>query len=251
MLRGFYLAANGILTEQRNIEMISNNMANINTVGYKNDKTVNKTFGEAMVLLNGEPSDGSIRYRSVDISETDLTQGSFDQTFSKLDIALDGPVYFNIQVQRGDNEILLTKAGDFNIDNEGFLALGDSGRVCDDNGQPIEIGTSDFTVDSKGLITTADGRQFQLGLTYIETAADVEKVRDNLFRPYNGEALGNIPEDISFRVRQGWLERSNASLAELQLDAQSHQSVFTACSTALKIMNQLNALATQDYAIGR
>ncbi|MDR0986889.1 MAG: flagellar hook-basal body complex protein [Ruminococcus sp.] len=249
MLRGYYIAANGLYTEQRIIDTIANNMANINTVGYKTDTAVDTTFGEAMVLLDGRQSDGYVEYRSVDVTETDLSQGVFDETGSNLDIALDGQVYFNIQVQRGDNEILLTKAGDFNIDEEGYLALGDSGRVVDENGQPILLNTSYFTVGNKGLITTEDGRQFQLGLTYIEDAADVEKVRDNLFRPYNGEALGNIPEDLPYRVRQGYIERSNASLAELQISAQSHQGVFTACATALKIMQQINSIAVQDFSI--
>jgi flagellar basal-body rod protein FlgG len=249
MLRGYYIAANGLYTEQRIIDTIANNMANVNTVGYKVDNAVDTTFGEAMVLLNGKESDGYVEYRSVDVTETDLTQGVFDETGSNLDIALDGQVYFNIQVQRGDNEILLTKAGDFNIDEEGYLALGDSGRVVDENGQPILLNTSYFTVGNKGLITTQDGREFQLGLTYIEDASDVEKVRDNLFRPYNGEALGNIPADLPYRVRQGYVERSNASLAELQIAAQSHQGVFTACATALKIMQQINSLATQDFRI--
>jgi flagellar basal-body rod protein FlgG len=249
MFRGYYLAANGLYTEQRIIDTIANNMANINTVGYKSDTAVDTTFGEAMVLINGKPSDGYVEYRSVDVTETDLTQGVFDETGSNLDIALDGQVYFNIQVQRGDNETLLTKAGDFNIDEEGYLALGDSGRVLDDNGQPILLNTSYFTVGNKGLITTEDGREFQLGLTYIEDAADVEKVRDNLFRPYNGEALGNIPADLPYRVRQGFIERSNASLAELQISAQSHQGVFTACATALKIMQQVNSIALQDFKI--
>jgi flagellar basal-body rod protein FlgG len=249
MLRGYYLAANGIYTEQRILDVIANNMANINTVGYKTDNAVDKTFGQAMVLLNDKPSDGFVEYRSVDTTVTDLTQGSFEQTDSKLDIALDGEVYFNIQVQRGDNEILLTKAGAFTIDDEGYLALGDSGRVVDDTGAPIQLNTSDFTVDNKGLITATDGRTFQLGLTYIEDAADVEKVRDNLFRSINGQAPGNVPEDLPYRVRQGFLERSNASLAELQIQAQSHQGVFTACSTALKIINQINKMAVSDFSI--
>jgi flagellar basal body rod protein FlgG len=236
-------------TEQRHIDTIANNMANINTVGYKNDTSVDKSFGEAMVLINGRQSDGSVSYRSIDTTDTDLSQGTFDITGSPLDIAIDGEVYFNIQVQRGDNETLLTKAGAFSIDDEGYLALGDSGRVLNDVGQTIQILTSDFTVNTAGLITTADGREYQLGLTYIADGSDVEKVRDNLFRPYNGEVAGNIPDDLRFRVRQGMLERSNGNLAELQIAAQSHQGVFTACSTALKIINQINALAVSDFTI--
>jgi flagellar basal-body rod protein FlgG len=249
VLRGFYLAANGMYTEQRHIDVIANNMANINTIGYKNDSSIDKTFGEAMVLINGKQSDGVVGYRSIDTTYTDLTQGAFDNTGNPLDLAVDGAVYFNIREPRGDNETLLTKAGDFTIDGEGYLSLGDSGRVLDSNGETIQIMTSDFTVDVGGLITTVDGREFQLGLTYIADDADVEKVRDNLFRARNGEDLGNIPEDLSFRVHQGMLERSNGSLAELQISAQSHQGVFTACSTALKIINQINALSVKDFGI--
>jgi flagellar basal body rod protein FlgG len=110
--------------------------------------------------------------------------------------------------------------------------------------------TSDFTVDSLGVITTADGTQFTLGLTYIEDNTDVEKVGDTMFRPYDDAiAMGNIPEDYSFQVRQGYYERSNGDVASLQISASSHQGVFTACSTAIKVMQQLNSMAIQDMKI--
>ncbi|MDR0946773.1 MAG: flagellar hook-basal body complex protein [Ruminococcus sp.] len=248
MTRGFYTAANGILTEQRVIDMIANNIANINTAGYKTDKEVTDRFSTWLVKMQGEPGAGEIGYRSLETTYTDISQGLLAQTDSKLDLAIEGNVFFNIETLQG--ETLLTKAGQFSVDGEGYLALGNNGRVCDDAGNPIQIMTSDFTVDPTGVITTAQGAQFTLGLTYIEDSTDVEKVGDTLFRPYDAAiTLGNIPEGYAYQIRQGFYERSNGDVASLQISASSHQGVFTACSTAIKVMQQLNALATQDMKI--
>jgi flagellar basal-body rod protein FlgG len=246
MLRGYYTAANAMITEQRVLDVVANNLANIQTAGYKVDNAVTGTFSEWLVLSEGQPNGGEVRYRTLATTFTDLEQGSFQTTNNSLDLGIQGSVYFNIIK---DDELLLTKAGQFTVDFEGYLSLGNIGRVADENGQPIQIMTDEFTVDENGVITTAGGEQWTLGLTYVDEAADVEKVGDVLFRPYNGEALGNIPADYAFLVKQGVYERSTADLAKLQLEASSHQGVFTANATAIKIINQMNEMATREYKV--
>jgi flagellar basal-body rod protein FlgG len=246
MLRGYYSAANAILTEQRILDVVANNLANIQTAGYKVDAPVDGTFSEWLVLSEGQPNGGEYRYRTLDTTRTSLEQGSLQTTNRDLDLAIQGSVYFNI-IQ--NDELLLTKAGQFTIDYEGYLALGDIGRVADENGQPIQLMTDKFDVDENGVITTDAGEEWTLGLTYIEEDADVEKVGDVLFRPYNGEVLGNVPADYPFLLQQGAYERSTADLAKLQLDASSHQGVFTAASAAIKIINQMNDTATREYRV--
>jgi flagellar basal-body rod protein FlgG len=246
MLRGYYSAANAMLTEQRVLDVIANNLANIQTGGYKVDEAVTGTFSEWLVLSEGQPNGGQHAYRTLDTTRTSLEQGSFQTTNRQLDLAIQGSVYFNII--RGD-ELLLTKAGQFTIDNEGYLALGEIGRVADENGDPIPIMTDEFVVDENGVITTANGEEYTLGLTFIEENADVEKVGDVLFRPYNGEAMGNVPADYAFIVKQGAYERSTADLAKLQIEASSHQGVFNANASAIKIINQMNDTATREYRV--
>lgn len=248
MLRGFYTAANGIINEQRILNVITNNMANAQTAGYKTDEAIPTTFAEELLLINGEHSQtGTIRYRTIDYTFTDIEQGTFENTGSRLDMALAGNVFFNIE-ERRTGETLLSRNGQFTVNSEGYLTLGSSGYVLDANGQRIQLGTADFSVDRFGTITTTDGRIYSLGLSYIAAGTDVEKVDSNLLRPYDEAAIGNIPADAEYEVKQGWYERSNVDVAEETIKAMDAQSVFTACSTALKIMNSINQIAANDLA---
>ena len=248
MLRGYYTAANGIINEQRILNVITNNIANAKTAGYKSDEAIPTTFAEEMLLINGKKSEtGTIRYRTIDYTFTNLEQGTFENTGSRLDMALVGNVYFNIE-ERRTGETLLSRNGQFTINSEGYLTLGTSGYVLDENGQRIQLGTADFEVDRFGTITTDDGRTFSLGLSYIEGGSDIEKVDDNLMRPYDQTVIGYVPADAEYQVKQGWYERSNVDVAEETIRAMDAQHVFTACSTALKIANSINQIAANDLA---
>lgn len=243
MLRGYYTSANGIINEERILNIITNNLSNAKTSGYKADTAIPTTFEDELLLLrNGQRSrTGTIRYRTIVDSFTSLEDGSYEQTGSPLDIGIMGSMYFNIQRRGGD--IALTRSGQFNIDNEGYLALGSAGRVIDDNGDPIYLATSDFKVSEGGLITTGDGREIQLALTYVADTSDVEKLDTNLFRPYEDLGWGNAPEGMVYRVRQGWYERSNVDVADEMVKAMDANSLFRANAQALQIANSINQLA--------
>ena len=244
MLRGYYTAANGIINEERIMNVITNNLANVKTAGYKSDEAIPTTFAEKLLMLqHGKYSEtGTIRYRTIDYTFTDLEQGTFENTGSRLDMAIVGNVYYNIEDRR-TGEPLLSRNGQFTINAEGFLALGPSGYVLDENGERIPLGTADFSVDRFGVITTGDGRTYTLGLTYIAPGTDIEKVNDNLMRPYGDDAvIGNLPDREPYRIMQGWFERSNVDVAEETIKAMDAQHVFNACSSALKIANSINQL---------
>jgi flagellar basal-body rod protein FlgG len=248
MLRGYYTAANGIINEQRILNVVTNNMANVKTAGYKDETAIPTTFAEQMLLINGESSEtGTIRYRTLQETFTNLEQGSFEETGSRLDVALIGDIYFNIE-NRKTGETLLTRNGQFSLDAEGYLALGSSGRLLDEDGNYIQLGTADITISKTGLITTDDGRTFQLGLTYLDPSTEIERVDDNMFRPYEDFDTGNIPDGTKYEVRQGSYERSNVDIAEEMVKAMDSQNIFTACSTALKIINSVNQIAANDLA---
>lgn len=248
MLRGYYTAANGILNEQRILKVITNNLANAKTAGYKTDEAIPTTFAEKLLLMqHGRRSEtGTIRYRTIEYTFTDTDEGTFENTDSRFDIALMGDIYFNIEDRRS-GERFLSRNGQFTLNEEGYLTLGTTGYVLDENGERIQLGTANFTVDRMGLMTVDDGRVYNLGLTYIPAETDIEKVDDNLMRPYGGEVpINNIPDDYIYQVRQGWFERSNVNIGEETIRAMDAQHVFTACSTALKITNSINDLATND-----
>ena len=247
MLRGFYTSANGIINEERILNVITNNLSNTATAGYKTDTAIPTTFEEKLLLLaDGKRSDtGTIRYRTIMETFTDLESGTFENTGSRLDMAVMGSVYFNIQ-KRTNGEVLLTRNGQFNIDQEGYLALGSAGRVIDDQGNPILLGTADFRVSEGGLITVDDGREIQLALTFVPDQDDVEKIDTNLFRPYEDLGWGNAPEGMVFRIRQGWFERSNVDVADEMSKAMDANSLFRANTQALQIINSINQIAAND-----
>lgn len=247
MLRGYYTSANGMINEERILNVITNNLSNASTAGYKADTAIPTTFEEKLLLLRGgrRSQTGTIGYRTIIRTDTDLDSGTFEQTHSRLDMAVFGSVYFNVQ-KRTSGEILLTRNGQFNIDNEGYLALGSAGRIIDDNGDPIYLATADFTVSEEGLITVDDGRQIQLALTFVEDEGDIEKVDTNLFRPYEDLGWGNAPEDMVYRIRQGWFERSNVNIAQEMTKAMDANAIFRANTQALQIINTVNQIASNN-----
>lgn len=248
MLRGYYIAVNGIINEERILNVITNNIANIKTAGYKDETAIPTTFAEEMLLINGKSSEtGTIRYRTLQETYTNLDQASFEDTGSRMDCALIGNIYFNIE-NRKTGETLLTRNGQFSLDAEGYLCVGPSGRILDENRQPIQLGTANFDISATGLITTEDGRTYQLGLTYLAPDTAIERIDDNMFRPYEDFGVNNIPAGEDYRVRQGSYERSNVDTADELVKAMDAQNVFSACSQALKVINSINQIAANDLA---
>ncbi len=248
MLRGYYTAVNGIINEERILNVITNNIANIKTAGYKDETAIPTTFAEEMLLINGKSSEtGTIRYRTLQETYTNLEQASFEDTGSRMDCALIGNIYFNIE-NRKTGETLLTRNGQFSLDAEGYLCVGPSGRILDENRQPIQLGTANFDISATGLITTEDGRTYQLGLTYLAPDTAIERIDDNMFRPYEDFGVNNIPAGEDYRVRQGSYERSNVDTADELVKAMDAQNVFSACSQALKVINSINQIAANDLA---
>lgn len=247
MLRGYYTSVNGMLNEERILDIITGNLSNVKTAGYKSDTAIPTTFEDELLLLENKQRSrtGTIRYRTILQSFTSLEEGSYEQTGSRLDMAVMGSVYFNIQ-KRTSGEVLLTRNGQFNLDDEGYLSLGSAGRVLDINGDPINLSTADFSVDEAGLITVDDGRQIQLALTFVENTSDMEKVDTNLFKTYEDIGWNNIPEDMVYRIRQGWYERSNVDVADEMTKAMDANALFRANSQALQIINSVNQIAANN-----
>ncbi|MBE6838357.1 MAG: flagellar hook-basal body protein [Ruminococcus sp.] len=251
MYRGFYLAANGMINQQRIIDIISNNVANVNTAGYKSDTSINTTFEEKLILIREKNNKtGNIVYRTQEDTYADLSQGSFEYTGRRLDVAIRGNVFFNIQpysqLYEDDGEVLLTRNGQFNIDNEGFLALGSAGRVLGDDGEPIPLGTADFAIAEDGTINTDDGRTYRLQLTYVDSAQDVEKKGDNMFVNLSG--TNDIPADEDYLIIQGAYERSNVDITDQTIDVLAAQRIFEACSTAMSQIDTINQKAATELA---
>ena len=127
MYQGFYNLTSGMLTQTRNLNVISNNMVNIQTAGYKRDKMVSTTFQEEMLYRTGkrykdnkEPMATTSKIRTADRTYVNYEQGSFDVTDGIYDFALGGEGFFCIDTPTG---VRYTRNGSFSVDDEGYLTL--------------------------------------------------------------------------------------------------------------------------------
>ncbi len=157
MYQGFYNLASGMLTQSRNLNVVSNNMVNLQTAGYKRDQMVSSTFQEEMLYRTGrrakgnqEPLATTSKIRTASRTYVNYDQGSYETTDGIYDFAIGGKGFFCIQTQNG---VQYTRNGSFAVDEEGYLVQGENGRVLSTEGQPILIENEDFTVDAYGHIT--------------------------------------------------------------------------------------------------
>ena len=149
MLSGFYTAASGVLTNQRALNLNANNMANVKTPGYREQRLIKTTFEEEFLRMQGGKSTsmGSGSLMTAAASQAvSFKPGDLTETGGAYDLALGGDGYFVIQ---GENGEYLTRNGNFRMDAEGYLSLNGIGRLMGENG-PVRPGNEGFQVDEQG-----------------------------------------------------------------------------------------------------
>ncbi|MDR2770851.1 MAG: flagellar hook basal-body protein [Clostridiales Family XIII bacterium] len=271
MVRGFYEAASGVLAQQRNFNVISNNIANVTTTGYKAETLVGSSFAAHMVarlgdgMISPRRSIGPAVFFTTNIEEyTDFAQGSIENTGRDLDMALVGDgssaidpesmeegaqpnVFFMVDSERMGE--VLTRNGQFSIDAEMNLILPGVGLVLDDGGSPIALDSSNITVDESGVIRYADGdgeEVARIGVYSVEDARALENAGQGFYR---SEASPDVAVAGSYRVAQYAIEKSNVNTAMEMSRVIAGQNLYNACTQVVKMYDQLNeVLVTQ---IGR
>ena len=234
MIKGLFNASISMQDKIHNIQVIANNLANINTNGYKREIP----FSEYM-KRNGNENIKQI---------TDFSEGEFVETGNPLDLAISGKAFLTVRTNRG---IELTKNGSLKIDGEGFLATKDGDRVLGERG---EIYLDEELIDSKGKITiTAEGK-IKLNDQTIDTLRLVKVENPNaLLRNENEKYFdpneNYIRADASeYQIHQGFIETSNTnpilemqSMIQLQKDYEASQ----------KMIASLDAMLSYNKEIGR
>jgi flagellar basal body rod protein FlgG len=246
-MRGFYNATQAMLVKQRELDAVANNINNINTPGFRKDEVTLNTFMDELIWVQGRRAthSGTFQQTYVEQSRTFLEQSSFEYTESRYDVAIWGNVYFNVADNNGN--VFLTRAGQFERDDDGYLALGGVGRVQGQGGD-LFIGLSgdDFVINSDGIVfngTTGAMIGF-LRLTYVPPEADMRKVADNLMTTDEGQLVlpvGNVPDEQGYAIVQGAFEKSNVDANKEMAKALELQRMFEANSTMIKAFELINS----------
>jgi len=212
MSYGMYLSAEGAKVQSQRLEFIANNLANLETPGFKRDvPTFQSRFAEAIQQgsdyagsRSGNDVGGGVKLIEVD---TDFSTGTLRSTEVKTDFAVNGDGFFQVRTPTG--ETLLTRAGDFHVDPQGRL-LTQMGRyeVLDDGGGPIQIDPEQPWKFLSGGRIDQDGSQIAIGLQQPESLGDLVKVGSNAFRPLG--TVTAVPAEQR-DIRQGYLEQSGVS----------------------------------------
>lgn len=262
MYQGFYNLVSGMLTQSRNLNVISNNMVNVQTPGYKNDTMVATTFQEEMLKRTGRWGDDDekdliVNSKIITASETyvDYTQGSFEPTGGIYDFALSGNGFFCIQTN--DGQTRYTRNGSFAVDENGYLVLNDQGRVLGTNGQPIQIRGEEFSVDSSGRIisqnVTYAGGLPQMNTEEYGQLRVVDFVDyDQLHREDNGLfSTDQAALQASDGTQVLWqnLEKSNVDMVEEMTSMMGSQRALQSAAQMLKMYDRIMEKSSVD--IGR
>lgn len=220
MPSGLYIAASGMDSALIRQNVIANNLANVQTVGFKQNREVDIAFptyliarlhdqrmnvldGTAEIRPNIGVMGGGVIPQEV---ATDYSQGSHLETKNPLDFALNGPGFFS--VLNPDGKTFLTRDGSFSLDSNGRLVTKDGLPVLGHNGE-IYIDGNEVTADQEGNISV-DGKALDQLLTVkVQNVDQLTKVGHSLFKTTPKTKVDMAPEGI--QVQQGFLEQSNVN----------------------------------------
>ena len=221
MLKGLYTAYSGMINEQHRMDTMTNNLANVSTVGFKKEGATSRSFQDVLTVKIKDASMGSTRITQplgfdnpgVKIGEnyTDYTQGSFRITDNTYDLALAGDGFFAIEFtnKAGETSTMYTRNGQFTLTREGYLTTEDGDYVLDTQNRRIRLNT---LVDSR---ITDDGTIYQNGaavariqVTDFEDYNYLEKYAETYYRPVEGARTTNADAEI----KSGYLEMANVNI---------------------------------------
>ncbi|MCM3337309.1 flagellar hook-basal body complex protein [Paenibacillus sp. MER TA 81-3] len=237
MIRSMYSGVSGMRGFQTKLDVIGNNIANVNTVGFKQGRVMFKDIMSQTMSGTTAPSDegsGGINAKQVGlgvaISAIDNvhTQGSAMMTYRPLDLRIDGDGFFALSLGEDQEAPFLTRAGDFHLDAERNLVNVDGLRVLDSGGAPIQLEEDivEFSISQNGEIMakradgTTEGTGTSIGIVKVVNPEGLEKIGGNLYRATpnaiaDGEitvGTANDPETGSGAIIAGALEMSNVDL---------------------------------------
>jgi flagellar basal-body rod protein FlgG len=223
MLRGLYTSYTGMLNEQYRMDIMSNSLANVNTVGFKKEGSTSQAYSDVMAVkikdwteTPNTPKKLGNMSLGVKIGETytDFSQGSFRTTENTYDLAIGGKGFFNIEFtnKAGETSTKYTRDGGFTITKDGYLVTKDGDYVLGENGRIQLSTTAGATVfDRAGNIYQDDRLVASLKITDFEDTNYLTHYGETMWDAMEG-AVEKEPENTE--IFQGFLEMSNASVVK-------------------------------------
>lgn len=267
MVRALYTAASGMTAQQLNVDTIANNLANVNTVGYKKETTNFKSLlytnlrGPQEEVTAATPTANQVGHGVRALANSrNYTSGSLQQTDNNTDLAIIGEGFFAVD---SNGEELYTRDGSFRfsmLENGAGVAMvtSDGSPVLSTEGKsiiaPDGVGVDQLNVGQYGEVfyTDDEGEKVtiaQIKMVQFANRAGLEAAGNNLYKstPASGNALTEGMEGGLTRssLRTGYLESSNVQLAEEMVNLIIAQRAYEVNSTAIKTSDDMMQQANQ------
>ena len=253
MIRSLYTAATGMIAQQTQIDTTSNNISNVNTIGYKKQRAeFADLFYQTMEYAGTSTSSTTQSPTGIEVGlgvrptavTKIFTQGNFKETSNNLDMAITGNGFF--QVQLPDGTTAYTRNGAFKLDSEGNVVNSDGYKmlpeiVVPEDATQISIGT-DGTVS---VLQAGDTEMNQIGQIEIANfinPAGLHSLGDNNYMntTSSGDAITGTPGLNGLgQLRQGFVEMSNVQLVEEMTDLITGQRAYEANSKAITTSDEM------------
>ena len=251
MIRSLWTAATGMQAQQLQLDVISNNLSNVNTVGYKKSRVeFEDLFYQNLKLAGALTGEGTqipigmqigLGVRPVAVSKI-FTQGEYQLTNQQLDWAIEGRGFFRV-IYNGEE--YYTRAGNFKINRDGYIVTPNGAMLQPEFNVPE--GTVKIEVTPDGMITALDANgqilaQVQLLLYDFPNPAGLYAAGRNLFKATDaaGEVIEGIPGQNGFgTIAQGYLEMSNVDIVEEMVKMIITQRAYESNSKGVLTADQL------------
>lgn len=258
MIRGLYTSGWSMMAIQKKMDVVSNNLANVNTNGYKKDTVIFEAFPDVLTKrindtrsqLNPSGVPGQMQLGS-DVGEvfTYFTQGQLNKTNNNFDMAIadSDNAFFSVNVTGADGTTkeYYTRDGSFTVRSDGHLVTKDGFEVLGKNG-PIVLKNADFSVSPDGTVVQNGAAIDKLAIKEFTDTTTLRKVGTNLL-----ETTADTRErNFSGTVQQGYLELSNVNVVREMVDMisvmrsyEANQKVLQAQDSTLeKAVNEIGSL---------
>ncbi len=241
-----YLLSAGALLQQMRMDTISNNLANVSTTGYKQDKIVfrnNPELPAPETELTPLPiTDQVISPYTPPMEQVlDFTQGPLQKTDNPLDVAIEGRGFFKIETPQG---IRYTRRGSFVINEKGVLSTPEGYPVLGQGG-PITIDQGKVVIHHDGTVTVNGEESGQLEIVDFSQPYELKRQGETLFAPTNDSSITEMPADGA-TISQGFVEGSNVEAIREMTEMIETLRVFEAYQKVIRSVDDATAKTVNE-----
>ncbi len=234
MLNGLYAAAAGMIAQQTRMDSLANDIANVNTTGYKSQR-----LGFRDLIYNIEQGMPVGAGSAVVDAGRLFTEGGLQATGDPLSLAISGPGFF--QVRLSDGSTGLTRAGDFRLDADGMLVTASGNRLVPSIRIPATTPSDGIAVGSDGTVTASGKVVGRITVVAVQAPAYLRALGDTTFATTAQSGAARAIGGSS--IQQGYLESSNVDLADSLTIVIDAQRSYQLDSRAIQTQDQLMQIA--------